>query len=207
MHCPGFEQIIDFVDGALPKSSSAALSEHFRSGCQSCIATRRWYERVCALATSDDTIEPPSWILKRALRLFDERRKPGLATRIGELAASLIFDSQAKPSLGGVRSTEGECRQLLYRAGDYNIDVQIGETSPSTVEILGQVLREGDTGFQSVAALPLELFVAGQPIHAVKTNQLGEFNLRDVSQGEYELRITAREGSIIVSGLPVTIAR
>src|SRR6185295_4634470 len=100
----------------------------------------------------------------RAVRIFQTQRdrpklaaRPKLAQRIGQAVASLVFDSFARPALAGVRSTETTNRQLLYRAGDYSIDLQIAPAERAKAELIGQALKEGETSFESVAGLKLEI--------------------------------------------------
>jgi hypothetical protein len=205
MKCPGFEQLIDYLDNRLTESESARVAAHLSENCQSCGETRDWYERVRVIAASDESIEPPSWAFKRAVRIFETQRdRPKLARRIGQAVASLVFDSFARPALAGIRSTETTNRQLLYRAGDYSIDLQIAPTERATAELIGQALKEGETSFESVAGLKLEITSGDKLICSTVTDEMGEFKIRDIDYGTYDLRIELSEGSITVQQLPIT---
>ncbi len=205
MRCPSFEKIIDYLDGSIDTDEAARTKAHLETGCSMCAATQQWYERVNLLTSSDDLTEPPPWVLKRALKLFESQRARGsVIERIGRAVASLVFDSLARPAIAGVRSTDTANRQLLYRAGDYNIDLQIAPIDEARAELIGQVLREGENTFQSVAELSLNLKGAGETQLSSKTNQLGEFAFNNVDQGNYDLSIETPEGVITIQGLPVT---
>ena len=204
MRCPGLERLSDYLDGRLDPTESAAIQAH-RAECEACNADGAWYERVRHIAASDDSIEPPSWIIKRALRIFAHPQlQPSLAARVGYLIAALVFDNRERTVLAGVRSTAADNRQLLYRAAAYSIDLQIVELEPERAEVTGQLLREGEMLFESVCHLPLALIRDGQTVRATATNERGEFTIKPVECGQYDLRIDTNDADITIVGLPIT---
>jgi hypothetical protein len=207
MKCPGFERLLDYLDGRLAGDEAGLVASHLASGCRRCEASRQWYEQVRAIAESDDTMEPPAWVLKRAIRLFEGRgSREGTASRLAGAIASLVFDSFARPALAGVRSTETANRQLLYHADDYSIDLQITAPDQSQASLIGQVLRKDDLRFESVAGLPLHLVREGQTLQSTVTNENGEFIIGSVDCGDYDLLIETRGLKITIKGVPVTQA-
>jgi hypothetical protein len=202
MNCPSFERLIDFLDSRLDEAQAAPVAAHLSTNCTSCNESRDWYLRVKTIAASDDSVAPPAWILKRAVRIFDTERHPRRATRIRQAIASLVFDSFARPALAGVRSTETANRQLLYSAGDYTVDLQVA-TEQAGADLIGQVLRKGEAGFDSVAGLNLEVKRAGDVVLSARTDELGEFRFSGLEHGVYDLRIELSEGSITVPDLPI----
>jgi len=204
MTCPGFERLIDHLDGRLTGSEDGRISAHLATGCRVCGETRSWYVSLQTIVTADDSCEPPPWVLKRAVRLFElEQARPRLVERVGQKIASLLFDSQARPAVVGVRSTETANRQLLYRAGAYSIDLQVTPSDQSQADLTGQILKEGETAFQSVAGLSLALSREDEPVCTITTNEMGEFKIKSIQQGEYDLSVETPEGSISVQGLPI----
>jgi hypothetical protein len=204
MKCPGFEQVIDYLDGKLMAVAAERVAAHLASDCAACTETRTWYEGVRQVAASDDTVAPPAWVFKQAVRIFDTARRPRLGERIGEAIARLVFDSFARPQLAGIRSTETANRQLLYRAGDFSIDLQVAPSTEAQGELVGQVLREGEANFESVANLRLEIARGNERPHATVTDERGEFKFSDVDYGSYDLRIELADGQITIPRLPVT---
>lgn len=201
MKCPGFERLVDYLDGKLTREEGEMVEAHLSAGCPSCVEARDWYTQVRQIAASDDSQEPPAWVLKRAFRIFEAKRRPRLAERIGQVVASLVFDSLMRPALSGVRSTETTNRQLLYRANDYSIDLQISP-SDAGADLIGQVLREGEDAFESVSNLELRL--TGENSYAATTDAMGEFAIRGIEHGVYDLRVELGSTSLIVPGLPIT---
>jgi hypothetical protein len=207
MKCPSFERLIDYFDNRLSEAEAARVAAHLADACATCAETRNWYEQVRGLAASDDSIAPPPWAFKRAVRIFEtERQRPRLAHRIGKAIAALVFDSFARPQTEGVRSTETTNRQLLYRAGDYQIDLQIAPSEHAHADLIGQVLKEGESTFESVAGLKLEIARGGQTVVSTTTDAMGEFKVNGMEHGLYDLRIDLSEGSITVPELPVTVS-
>jgi hypothetical protein len=205
MKCPAFEQMIDYLDGKLPPADAVRIRAHLAGDCAACVETRTWYERVRQVAASDDTVAPPAWVFKRAARIFDTARRPRLIERIGEAVARLVFDSFARPQLAGIRSTETANRQLLYRAEDYSIDLQVAPADEARSGLIGQILREGEEKFESVANRRLDLMRGGEPFYSTITDERGEFHFRNVKHGTYDLRIEVVDGKIMISELPVTL--
>lgn len=205
MRCPGFERLIDYLENRLDAEQAQSIAAHLASGCGNCEDSRQWYQQVATITASDDTAEPPAWVLRRAIQLFDNRlTQPGLIERIGRSIAALVFDSFAQPAIAGVRSTETASRQLLYRAEHYNIDLQINPSDKSNATVMGQILRKDDLRFESVSKIPLSLVRKGEAVVSTVTNDTGEFILPEIGCGEYDLLIDTRDLSITVTGLPVT---
>jgi hypothetical protein len=203
MNCPGFEKLIDYLDSQIASAEAETVKAHLE-GCHQCAAVAQWYEKVRAIAESDEMIEPPSWVARRAIRLFENRRsQSGIKEKLGRLVASLIFDSQAQTAIAGVRSTETMNRQLLYEADNYSIDVQISLSEEPRAGLVGQILRKDDLQFESVSRIPLDLIREGQTIRSTLTSETGEFSIGEIDFGEYDLRIDLLDVSITVAGLPV----
>ena len=204
MNCPDFESLVDFVDKRLDEQDAARVAAHLATGCSVCGETTNWYGRVRLTAEADDSTAPPSWVLKRAVRIFDEQRtRPRLIQRIGDAIAALVFDSFARPALVGVRSTETANRQLLYRADEYSIDLQVSPLEHSSADLMGQILKEGGEDFDSVCGLKLELARAGNVIASAVTNDIGEFKVSGIEHGVYDLQVELSDGKITVPRIPV----
>ena len=205
MRCPGFERLIDYLDNRLTEEEAARVATHLAAGCTACAENRDWYQRLRSAAQSDDSVAPPPWVLKRAVRIFDAQRdSPRISKRIGQAIASLVFDSFARPALSGVRATEMANRQLLYRAGEYSVDMQIAQPEHSRADLIGQVLKEGESAFESVCGLKLEIAVGDDVAFSAVTDDMGEFKFSGIEQGVYDLRIQLAEGTITVPDLAIS---
>jgi len=203
MRCPSFENLIDYFDNAIEEPERTRVAAHLATGCLTCAESLTWYERVRLVSSSDDSVGPPEWVFKRAVRVFDTVQRPRIAERIGKLVASLVFDSFGSAALAGVRSSETVNRQLLYRAGNYNIDLQIAPVERKRADLVGQVLKEGEANFESVSGLNLVIEQGKESVYSAVTNEMGEFKVSGMKYGVYKLRIELSEGHITVSDLPL----
>jgi hypothetical protein len=207
MNCPSFTNLIAYMDAETTEAASEALAAHLAEGCAKCAADSAWYENLKAITAGDDSQDAPQWVMKRALKLFETQAGRGnLAERIGQLVASLVFDSLARPTLAGARAPAGLAateRQLLYRASHYSIDLQLAALNEGRTELSGQILREGEFQFESVAGLELSLLCKGRQVLSTMTNKFGEFSIAALQRGEYDLQIETDEISITVIGLPI----
>lgn len=201
MHCPAFEQLVDLLDGRLAPAPAAAVERHVALGCLQCGEDVAWYGRVKFVAASDDSVEPPPWVLKRALRIFDTQ--PGARSLASRVIASLVFDSLRRPGLAMSRSIGVEDRQLMYEAEPYSIDLQVASLDQARADLSGQILRRDELMFESVAGLSLDLAREGCPVLSTVTNDRGEFRVGALACGNYDLKIEARDVSITIIGLPV----
>jgi hypothetical protein len=204
MQCPGFECLIDYLDGRLAAAQGEGVQSHLEGGCARCQSDRAFYEHIKMAAAADDLAEPPAWVLKRAFKIFDAqggRRK--ISERIGRLIATLVFDSRSRVLLAGVRSAEADARQMLYRAEAYSIDLRVDCPEQTRADLTGQILREDELRFDSVAGLALTLIRDGETISSAITNDRGEFTIGDLDCGQYDLQIEAGECDITIVGLPV----
>jgi hypothetical protein len=146
-------------------------------------------------------------VVKRAVRLFEHRGdRRGLAASVRDAVAKLVFDSFARPVAVGVRSAQPANRQLLYRAGDYSIDLLINSDASNNAELMGQVLREGDFEFEWVNGLSLKLIRSGETVRSAETNNVGEFSIGGLDQGDYDLRVETPEVSITIQNLPLMVS-
>ena len=212
MTCPGFEQLIDHLDGRLEITAAQSVAEHLASGCEQCAADQTWYESVRRVTEADDSVEPPPWVLKRAIKVFEgARNRSSLPRRLGDIIANLVFDSFGGPAIAGARaaevatspeSAEAAEHQLLYRADDFNIDLLV-EASERHMTLRGQILRQGESLFESTSGISLELIREGRQVRSACTNEVGEFTIPAIELGRYDLRIEAGEVTITVAGLAI----
>jgi hypothetical protein len=202
MKCPAFKDLLDYCDGTINTPVAQFVAAHLASGCQQCAQDVGWYERVRGIAASDDSEDPPAWVFRRALRLF-ENSTQARPVHFGRLLAALAFDSFARPALSGVRLVETSNRQLLYRAGAYTVDLQLDFSSATAVNLTGQILRESESRFESVSELLVRVTRDGKPVHETTTSAIGEFTIQSLAHDEYDLSVETKEGVIDVLRLPI----
>lgn len=169
------------AEGRLAADERNLSSAHL-STCSRCAAKLTRLESVLGLMRKDETEDAPPQTISRAINLFRSRavsHKPSLVQRI---VAALSFDSLQMTPAYGVRSGQAAAaRQLLYSAGDYDLDLRITETKEGWV-VSGQVLGEERAGGQ----IELE---GGERVVRTDLNDQHEFRLPAVPTGSYQLRL------------------
>ena len=134
-----------------------------------------------------------------------------IETTIKVIQAVLSFDSWTQPALAlGVRSTASDKRQLLFSAGERDVDLRIDREADAFV-ISGQILGPDESGTVELAT-DSESFRSGaqagdrqSPRESRMTtlNHLGEFRLNAIDAGTY--RLTLRLGADEVVLPPIFI--
>jgi len=206
LRCPVFQELIDFQDGRLDREKAGLIERHLAAGCPRCTADHSWYERLRSAARSDVNFAPPGWARSRAILLFDEQREKSPLGHPNLLEIAMLdYDSVGGRPSAGARSSELSERQLVYSAGGFSIDLQIGASEDSEAEVIGQIVKENERGFASVAGLLVDLISASESVWTTVTNGVGEFRMIGVDFGEYELTIDTRGKQIRVPALPVLL--
>lgn len=212
MGCIGIEQLLDFVTNRTEAAMAESIHTHLVSGCSRCQNNLAWVEKVVRLAATDDSVEPPQWVLNQALYLFEQmgpQRQPGFLERV---MASLVFDTLAQPQMAGVRKAGLATRQCLYRVGDFDVDLSFEPgQAPDTVDITGQVLRaesasQEEMALQQVDHRQASLLQQTETIHTTSTDHLGEFIFEGVKPGVYDLKITLADRELWIPELEVKTA-
>jgi hypothetical protein len=204
MQCPSFANLIAFLEAQTVEAKTPTIAAHLASGCEKCAADSLWYASVKAITASDKTTDAPPWVLKRALKLFEtQTARDTVFEQLGRVVAALVFDSLVRNVPEGARAFETTDRQLLYRANNYSIDLQMAALDERRAELTGQILREGEFKFESVAGLECNLVYEGRKILSTMTNKFGEFSISALERGNYDLQIETDEISITVVGVPV----
>jgi hypothetical protein len=171
------------TDLAHETSPVNAQAQAHLGDCQQCANTLAQLRHVIGVMRSDRTEEVPSHVIQRAERLLRQRRpiptperQPSLPQRI---LAVLRFDSFQQPAFG-LRSGKPIARQLLFSAGDSDIDLRIAPSNGDW-QITGQVLGPTAGGQATLIGSQIE--------HTVTFNELNRFQLPAVAAGLYTLRL------------------
>lgn len=163
--------------------------EHI-TGCERCGANFRRIEHVLELMRNDDLAEPDTSIVNRALRLFRPSAPPR-AQGPRYLLAQLRFDSLQQPLAFGMRSAQGPGRDLLYVAGEHELDVHITPDADGWL-IAGQVVGPAGEGKVTLRG-PVEL--------QAELSELSDFLLPRAPAGRYALQVELADVVIDVAEL------
>jgi len=213
MSCPNFDKLIDYADARLATLEAEDVERHLAGGCGACRDALTWYAEFAASAQSDESVEPPAWLMRRAVAVFADAKEAaarrGLRGIVARLRAALVFDSLAGALAGDAlpaRETVGGSRQLLYNALPYDVDLLIaGGDAPSELIVTGQVLTPDGEELESVRGLTVTVEREGEAVASAETSELGEFTIAGIAPGVYDLRLASAEREILLVGTPLSV--
>jgi anti-sigma factor RsiW len=121
-HLP-FEKIADLAEGRLLSAERESAEAHL-SGCSRCSAQFAHLGQTISLMRADKAEDAPRDVLSSVVNMFRQRAeaKPSLVRRV---LAALSFDSAQVAPAYGVRSGQATARQMLYSAGDNDLDLRV----------------------------------------------------------------------------------
>ncbi|HEY0407397.1 MAG TPA: hypothetical protein VGC89_16815 [Pyrinomonadaceae bacterium] len=192
-HLP-FEKIADLAEKRLSDQERAAAQAHV-SGCSRCSEQLARIEQTINLMRTDESKDAPRDVLASVMNMFRARSaaasEPSLVRRV---LAALNFDSTTLAPAYGVRSGQAAARQMLYSAGENDVDLRVQPAGESWV-VSGQVL--GECGGGRVELEDNTASVAA----AVELNELCEFTLPAVASGSYKLRLRLNDVEVEIPEL------
>jgi anti-sigma factor RsiW len=194
-HTP-FARLADLAEGRLTPEDEQGVRTHL-ADCRACSEQAAQLSRLTTLMRTDASEDAPRDLLSHAVSLFAARRAaaPERLGRLRRVLAALTFDSQAPTPAFGVRSgLAAPARQLLFSAGDFDVDLRLAEGGEGWT-VSGQVLGPCAGGEVEVAE-------AGAEAAARATlNDLCEFTLPPVPAGVYTLRLRVDDFEIKIPEL------
>lgn len=140
-----FAKLADLAEGHLSSNEQEASNAHLAT-CSRCVAKLNNLKTVVGLMLTDRAEDAPDELVSRAINLFRSRAVASKATSlVKRIVAVLSFDSLQMSPAFGVRSGQASARQLLFVAGEYDLDLRITQ-SGETWNVSGQVFGEECVG-------------------------------------------------------------
>jgi len=184
---------MSYVDGQTLETGNAVVEQHL-AACSECSELRTELKTLVSHLRQESANEPPSEIVQWGIDLFQPVIQPASGGRIRKIIASLMFDTFDQPALAGMRRVGAPPRQLLFRAGDVDVDVKIESMEANDrITLVGQVLSTGAKFFDNT---PVKLESHGIVRYKTKTNVVGEFSFDEVPKDTYHLSVDLPEGQI-----------
>ena len=194
------EEWVDFVNQALAADKQEAMQQHLATGCKPCQENVTVWQRVSKMASAEASYQPPADAVRIAKAAFAASGS-AQTKKASQSLVEVLFDSFRQPALAGARSIAAGARQVLYKAGPYQIDLQL-EPKPGTnrLVITGQLL---DVNNAEVIGGDIPVTLSNHRGHSVvaPTNQFGEFTGEVENSGDLELSVPGLAGQPIVISL------
>jgi hypothetical protein len=191
-HIP-FAALADLAENRASADERTASMAHV-SGCSDCSQQLERVEQVLGLMRTDNAADAPRDLLAYALNIFSRREDARAPSILRRIVAALTFDSSANlaPAFG-VRSGQSVSRQLLYSAGENDIDLRLTPADENWI-VAGQVLGQDCVGGR--------VEIEGESeVAAVALNELCEFTLPPVPAGSYTLRLRLANAEVEIPQL------
>jgi hypothetical protein len=186
------ENLMSYMDGQASDVDKSTLEAHL-TGCTECTEVKQEFQVLISQLQNDSAFEPPAEVVKWGVDLF----QPVMQPQVGGLRrfiASLVFDTFDQPMTAGVRRVGAPPRQLLFRAGDVDVDVKIKSMEANDrITLVGQVLSSATKFFDNT---PVKLESHGIVRYRTRTNVVGEFSFDEVPKDTYHLSVDLPEGQI-----------
>jgi hypothetical protein len=187
------EDLVDYMDGRVSGEGKLSVENHL-SKCGDCAELKEELRVLVLRLQEDTTFEPPAELVKWGVSLFQPLLQPSTGGKLRKLIASLVFDTFDQPLLAGVRRVGAPPRQLLFRAGDVDVDVKIESMEANDrITLVGQVLSTTAKFFDNT---PVKLESHGIVRYRTMTNLVGEFSFDEVPKDTYHLSVDLPEGQI-----------
>ena len=185
------DQLADLIEGRLDADAEAGLRAHL-AGCSRCAERLAWLDRVIGLMRADDREEVPARVGEYISRVF--RARPAPPSPVQRIVAALRFDSALRPQPLGRRSAPLHERQLVFSAPGLAVDLRIAAAGREW-SVSGQVLG---------ARPPGQVELRGpEAVLQAELSADGEFVLRPVPQGIYELALQLQAVEIAIPVLEI----
>jgi hypothetical protein len=169
---------VDFVRGLTPDRSRARMQAHLE-GCADCQAVVEQFSGIVRFAAEERSLVVPPDLVLQASDVYQAGDPADLARKLQVMVAELISETKLGLQLAGVRSAAGIFDsggvRLMYRAGDYSINVTIESSSAGGVqEIIGQISNviEPDEPLEGIA---VQITARGRILDETHTTRFGEF--------------------------------
>jgi hypothetical protein len=189
------ENLMEYMDGQATSEAKVMIESHL-SECSDCLQLRQELVQFVLQLQQDASFEPPAELVQWGMSLFQPMLQPKqtVGGKIRKFVASLVFDTFDEPMLAGVRRVGAPPRQLLFRAGDVDVDVKIESMEANDrISLVGQVLSNTEKFFDNT---PVKLESHGTVRYKTMTNFVGEFAFDEVPKDTYHLSVDLPEGQI-----------
>lgn len=188
------ESLMTYMDGQSSDVEKSTVDTHL-SGCAECTELKQELSNLVVRLQGDAAFEPPADLVQWGINLFQPVMQTVETTGgIRKYIASLVLDTFDQPMLAGIRRVGAPPRQLLFRAGDVDVDVKIESMEANNrITLVGQVLSSATKFFDNT---PVKLESHGIVRYRTRTNLVGEFSFDEVPKDTYHLSVDLPEGQI-----------
>jgi len=192
-HIP-YERLVDWAEGRLTDTQTAALDEHL-AGCARCREEAARIERMIATMRHDAHIDAPPALIAYAVALFQAPLTEPTPSLLQRLVAALSFENTALTPAFGLRSSGDGEQQMIFTANEYDIDLRVATGAAGWVisgQLLGAAVNHG-TATLSAAA----------DSQTVALDERLAFAFPPVAAGRYALALRFDQVELVVESITI----
>jgi hypothetical protein len=195
-----FEKLLDYYEGLLTDDEAEEVRLHVAECPECALQVAQFQQYLPALNQYLCAVSLPESVVQRAIRIGTA--PPSWRTSAGPLIiAKLLFDSRRAQHIPvGVRSSAPVDVQMIFRAGDHDIDIWQERVNDSTWYLNGQILSTEGAEHMNPDAVRFTT-MEGAVYDAVTDND--EFFVRALPAGTYDIRLALSGRSILLYGVEV----
>jgi anti-sigma factor RsiW len=185
-----FAALADLAEGNLPGTEKEPLLTHL-SNCRRCSEKLDQLKSTVEMMRADRMEDAPPQAIESVKKLLRAHIKPSPSV-VQQLLGTLKFDSLQSIPAFGMRSGAIAQRQLVYSAGQTDLQLQIHQTGEFW-SISGQVLGPPVGGVAELQG-PVQTVVAS-------LNEMSEFSFASIAAGTYVLTLKFPESEMKIPEL------
>ena len=199
MDCPSLDELLGLIQQTPESRTKTEIASHL-STCSRCEETQRWLSQMLDLTATDESFDFPEDVIQWSVAQFKASGESAPSRM--QILATLVFDNLLTARVVEVRSTAPPAgtRQMLYNAGNYDVDIRIEQLPDlDSFHLIGQIMVAGNTR-SPLEGLIVRLTGGASGASAV-TDALGMFHMRSINPGEYDLIINVPEGDLVINAI------
>lgn len=188
-----FERIVGALETAADFSSD---EKTHLNNCSECAVQLRKLQNLFSIAPTDFSETIPQAATANLLNIYQKPKVEKAKNLINRLAGQLIFDDWRPEFALNERLSFQDSRQLLFRAGDFNIDLRLNFAEEKCF-VSGQIFVEI---IEKTAIV--KIFNANFSLET-SLNEYGEFEFPPIEQEIFDLRIVLDGKTIEIKNISV----
>ena len=186
-----FEEIIKLAENDSASGLSAAKANHLGS-CAECPVQLRQLGNLFSLAPKGFNEIVPQAATAHLLNIYRQPAAKSRPSLINRLAGLLIFDDWKPEFALNERLSFQDTRQLLYKAGDYTIDLRV-HLADDNYLISGQIFPQSISAVVRIYNTKISL--------ETSLNEDGEFDFPPFAEGIFNLQIVLENETIELNNI------
>jgi hypothetical protein len=191
-----FEKLLRGFEGLRSPAEEREEAEHLRS-CAECARLAAGAESFFRYVKAVKSAEVPQADTARLLNIFQPKKLVSAEkeSKLKKLLASLVFDDWLETDLPQERLAVSDSRHLLYRAGEFEVELRISFAADGKCQVSGQVFPDCSAPEATAE------FRSAETSETVFLNDYGEFVFSFLNEGIYDFRIDSGETIIEIEAV------